>query len=420
MLATPIASIVQQHAEETAILRNTRSRLVRAPHVKLRHVLRLDDRLAAHLDGLTVAGEFGSELCDAELETPSVGRAFAAAVRAIEERDTRRLDRLFALLEAIPDCLTGIISAFGWVSPEHLKRTVKSLLESNQPTPRCVGLAACAMHGADPGPALDAAVVDIDAGLRARALRIAGQLGRCDLLPACLAALNDTDLNCRFWAGWSAVLLGDRGRGLASLVEVSCKLGPNRAFAMQVALRALDNTHALECLKRIANDEASKRELIQGAGIVGDAYYVPWLFEQMADPVFARVIGESFTFITGLDLAYLDLEGNAPENFEAGPNDDPENENVEMDPDEDLPWPDVAKLTDWWTKNSGNFQAGTRYFMGEPISEAHCLSVLKDGYQRQRIAAAIYLSLLRPGTPLFNTAAPAWRQKAVLAKLSVT
>jgi len=28
--------------------------------------------------------------------------------------------------------------------------------------------------------------------------------------------------------------------------------------------------------------------------------------------------------------------------------------------------------------------------------------VLKEGFQRQRIAAALYLSLLNPGTPLFE------------------
>jgi hypothetical protein len=40
--------------------------------------------------------------------------------------------------------------------------------------------------------------------------------------------------------------------------------------------------------------------------------------------------------ITGVDIAYEDLEGEWPEGFEAGPTENPENENVAMDPDEDL------------------------------------------------------------------------------------
>jgi hypothetical protein len=55
--------------------------------------------------------------------------------------------------------------------------------------------------------------------------------------------------------------------------------------------------------------------------------------------------------------------------------------------------------------------------MGEPASRAYCVKVLKEGFQRQRMAAAEYLCLLNLGTPLFNTSAPAWRQKRLLANL---
>jgi hypothetical protein len=55
--------------------------------------------------------------------------------------------------------------------------------------------------------------------------------------------------------------------------------------------------------------------------------------------------------------------------------------------------------------------------MGAPVTREHCVHVLKTGYQRQRILAAHYLCLLEPGTPLFNTSAPAWRQQKLLARL---
>ncbi len=131
-----------------------------------------------------------------------------------------------------------------------------------------------------------------------------------------------------------------------------------------------------------------------------------------------RLAGEAFTFITGLDLAHLDLDRKPPASVESGPNDNPEDDNVDMDPDDSLPWPDLERLQRWWSANQARFVAGTRYFMGEPVSRNHCLRVLKEGFQRQRIAAAEYLSLLQPGTPLFNTAAPAWRQQRWLSKLT--
>ena len=167
-------------------------------------------------------------------------------------------------------------------------------------------------------------------------------------------------------------------------------------------------------LQELARDPKDLRWLIQGSGIVGDPTYVPWLITHMTTDATARIAGEAFSLITGTDLAWLDLERKPPENFESGPNDDPDDPNVDMDPDDGLPWPDPERIKDWWAKNSGRFHPGTRYFMGAPVTREHCIDVLKNGYQRQRILAAHYLCLLEPGTPLFNTSAPAWRQQRLL------
>jgi hypothetical protein len=58
MERAPLTAVVQQHAEEAAMLRHVRSVLVRAPHIKLLQLRRLDERIAAHLDGLAVAGRW--------------------------------------------------------------------------------------------------------------------------------------------------------------------------------------------------------------------------------------------------------------------------------------------------------------------------------------------------------------------------
>ena len=42
--------------------------------------------------------------------------------------------------------------------------------------------------------------------------------------------------------------------------------------------------------------------------------------------------------------------------------------------------------------------------------------VLKTGYQRQRIAAALELAIHQPGTPLFETRAPGFVQQRLLGK----
>jgi uncharacterized protein (TIGR02270 family) len=170
-------------------------------------------------------------------------------------------------------------------------------------------------------------------------------------------------------------------------------------------------------LQRFAPDPDKLRWIIQGTGIAGDPAYVPWLIGHMATDQTARLAGEAFSLLTGLDLALLDLERKPPEGFESGPNDDPNDSNVDMDPDEGLPWPDPERIQKWWDANGSQFQKGQRYFMGARVTREHCVDVLKNGYQRQRILAAHYLCLLEPGTPLFNTSAPAWRQQRLLAEM---
>lgn len=412
-----IATIISIHAEEISFLWTLRQRVSGRPDFTLGETSELDERIEAHLDGLRIAGEAGWQSCEEQLAAEKSGEVFAATVRAIEEKDERRLDKLFALVGAVPETQPGLISAFGWVSANNLQGTGAKLLASKETLRRLAGIAACAMHGVDPGAALTHAGTDLEPQLRARALRAAGELGRRDLLAVCVNALQDADPVCRFWATWSAVLLGDRGNALKVLESFVLLPNAHRGRALRLMLKVLDLPSGQQVLKTVAHDPVNKRLLIQGAGIAGDAQYLPWLIGQMTDDKFARLAGESFSMITGVDLAYLDLERKPPENVEAGPTENPEDENVEMDQDDNLPWPDAAKIQAWWQANQAHYQQGARYFMGEPVSAPHCQKVLREGYQRQRIAAAEYLCLLSSGTILFNTSAPAWRQQRWLGKM---
>jgi uncharacterized protein (TIGR02270 family) len=413
----PIPTVVMQHVEEAAHLRHVRSVLVRAPHVRLLQLGRLDERIAAHLDGIAVAGAYGAGLVQQALERPGAGEIFTATVGAIADRDAERLDRLLAITEALPASRAGLLSAFGWVSAADLTGVTRSLLAAPNAWRREVGLATCAMHGVDPKGALDAALREGDAALRARALRVAGACGRRDLADACLAALADGDARWRAEAAWSALLLGHRAQALGALESQALDDSVDmrvRLTAWRALLKVAPPPRAHALLAPLARDAAQVRLLIQGIAIAGDPHLVPWLIAQMEDLRLARLAGEAFSFITGLDLAALDLERKPPEGVQFGPTDDPDDDDVAMDEDDSLPWPDPDKIGAWWQAHGHRFAPGTRYFMGAPPSSLHCLGVLKTGFQRQRMAAAEYLSLLQPGTPLFNVAAPAWRQQRLL------
>ena len=208
-----------------------------------------------------------------------------------------------------------------------------------------------------------------------------------------------------------------RPAALQALCKIALQAGPQQHAALAPALFTADPDAARAIVRQLAAQPAPLRTLIRAAGWAGDVQVVPWLIKHMADDAHARLAGEAFSFITGADLALLDLERKAPEAAPGGPNEDPQDDNVALDDDESLPWPDAPKVEAWWGAQAGCFAAGTRCFAGHPPSATHCLDVLATHTQRQRIAAAWQLSVLKPGGMLFNCTAPAWRQQRLLATL---
>lgn len=420
----PIPAIVAQHAEEAAHLRLLRGVLVRAPHVRLPQLARHDERLAAQLDGLNVAGSGAAAALHELLSNATAASVFAATVHAIESRDAAHLRSLLALAPLASANRRGVLSAFGWVSPASLRGITRPLLESDDPGQRSLGLEACAMHRVDPGEVLPAALSDlsVDAtALRTCAARAAAALGRVELSDACAAAAGRhgvADPADRFATARSGLLLGDRSGCVAVLHTLAGGSDPTREPALALLLKTGSPDESQAMLKALRKEPAATRTLFRAIGVSGDPHYVPWLVAYMHDVRLARLAGEAFSLITGLDLEAMHLDRPAPEDADFGPNDDPNDDAVAMDEDDGLPWPDHDKVADWWRANGSGFARGTRYFMGQPPSTVHCLSVLQTGFQRQRRHAAEYLCLLKPGTPLFNIAAPAWRQKRLLTQLA--
>lgn len=409
-----IHEMISMHAQEVAFLWTQRGNLLTRANTYLDDIISYDERIDAHLDGLRIAGAKAWRICETQLIESLPGEMFAAMTLALEAKDIVKIKKLSALASAVPTMQPGFTSAFGWTTPRVLSGMVVQWLGSPVTLHRRTAIACCALHRVDAGPLLEAASNDVDTSLRARALRAAGELGRLDLLPICRQHLEDQDPDCAFWASWSSVLLGDRDLALTCLARHCRSPDLSSSRASQLVLKVLTSASAHQLLRTYAGEEKMRRPLLRGVGIVGDPFYVPWLINQMDELHSARLAGESFSQITGADLVHLGLNRQGRVHPTASPNDDPDDDRVDMDPDEYLPWPDKAKVQSWWRSNKERFFEGMRYFVGYPVSEQHCMKVLGRGCQRQRVAAALYLSLLHPGKPLYRVSAPGWRQKRLL------
>lgn len=402
-------SHLQAFHEEAQFLWLQRCHAVDAPHYSPAQFADLDDQLSAQLDGLMDEPQAAWDLCLQSLPTGDAPACFVAAVLAIDHPQ-----RCAALLEqagAQPELSPGLASALGWVGARRLGNVVTDLLASRHGWMQALGIAACGMHRQDPGAAL-ATWLEMPSGTaRARALRAAGELGRTDLLPRLREALNDPSPEARYWAAWSVALLGDHDAACPTLRGLALTPGRRQREALQTFIFASDWQHSHEVLAELDGLPDALRLRIMGAGCTGNPRYVPWLLDLMAVPATARIAAEAFVLVTGVDVNAEQLETLPPEGHEDGPSDDPEDEDVGLPEDVALPWLDVERARNWWSEHRAGLPSDRRLLLGAPPDERHCRRILKTGFQRQRRMAAWWQSASAPGTPLFPTAAPAWRQR---------
>jgi uncharacterized protein (TIGR02270 family) len=375
---------------------------------------KLDGRVEAHLDGLRVNGDPGWEICAKAMEEGEAGEVFATAVLALESGASERTEQLIEVGTTTPEARRGLVSALGWLPYQQALPHIKTLLAADGPAVKQVGIAASAIHRRNPGSAILAAFGADDPLLKARAFRAAGELGLVDTHITLRANLRAKDPSVRFCAAWSNALLNGHKDAVAYLQNVAEAGGRFAERAAQMAMRRLAPKDAKVWLKRLVKDLGQKRIAVIAAGAFADPEVIPFLIDQMKVPKLARVAGESFSLITGANIAYEDLEGERPEGFEAGPTENPEDEDVAMDADLNLAWPEPALIQKWWSARQGDFAKGTRYLLGQPITPESLRLALKNGYQRQRAAAALELAILKPGRPLFEVRAPGFRQQQLL------
>lgn len=409
MISTIEAEIFEQHALEAAFLWSYRDAAAVDPLYDLQSLGELDERLEAHVDGLRLAGDAGWEICKGAIDEEEPGSLFAPMVLAVERRDLKGIAGVLDVGGGVPALARAIVSALGWVSFDKVRGILPGLLSHRVgPELHRIGIAGCAVHRQDPGAALGYAVMSSDPRLKARALRAVGELGRGDLLGEVRGALGSEDEACRFAAAWSAALLGDAA-ALRVLGTIADRGGPFAERACAVAMRKTDLAMASSWLRAIAGTMRGARVALAGAAALGDPALMPWIIECMGAPELARVAGGAFTMITGVDLEEAKLRGEPPAGFQGGPSDDPEDEDVAMDPDESLPWPDREKIAAWWGSPEKRLKRGTRYLLGRPMGVEWIGEVLKRGSQPARAAAAVELALQRARRDVAEVRAPVWR-----------
>ena len=397
-------------ATDAAFLWLLRSIAVDQPHHSPADLAELEQRLEAQLDLLMSSLELGWQACEAALALDQPGETFTAAVIALRSHDTDKIKTAIQSGLTTPETFKGLVSAMGWLPGEITRPWIERLLKGKDMDHKYLGVAACSVRRENPGEILNDILKRKDCRqhlpLHARALRLAGELRRQDLMPALQAYTGSTVPALAFWANWSAILLG-QGALVKNLRPFALKAGPHQARAIQLAFRVLPVEQGREWISALAQDPANLRALITATGVLGDPHAVNWLIGRMTGPAQARLAGEAFTLITGIDLQKHQLTTPPPPDQVLVPNDDATDTHVGLDDDENLPWPHAEQIAALWRNHGQHFLVGRRYFLGKTVTPEWLKAKLADGTQRHRHAAALELALVDSQSRLLNTRARA-------------
>lgn len=405
----PVSAYRDLHEQcviESSFLWILRAVAIQQPHYAIQDIQELEQRIDSWLDGIMTSLSDGWLACESALELEEPGEVFTATVIAFRSREMTNIQKAVEVGLTNDETIKGLISAIGWL-PDHLANPwIERFLKGKDLKHKYLGLAAASVRRQDPGDILTSILQREDCRqnekLYARAVRLIGELGRQDLLPALSVAIKSDSNDIKFWAIWSAIMLGNK-HVATQLEPYVFEVNPHHERAVQLAFRVLPIEMARKWISKMAKNDDLDRSVIKATGILGDPHPINWLITKMAEPEFSRLAGESFSLITGLDLEQnglsmepFDDEIDIPEDSD---------ENLLMDEDENLPWPNVKKVATIWQAYGKNFIIGQRHFLGGPITPELLKSTLVSGFQRQRHAAALELALTGSDGALINTRA---------------
>ena len=398
--------IYERYVEEASFLWMMRSIAVDQPHYTPADVQVVDNRVQTQLDGLITSMDTAWEVCENALELKGPGEIFAAATVAFKSHDAHKIQKVVDAGLATDATFKGLISAIAWLPSKVSYPWIQKFLTSKDINHKYLAISLCSLRRENPGEFLDKFLKRKDCvqheKLYARCLRLIGELKRQDLISEIKSAETSDNATVKFWALWSAVLLGNK-ENITNMEPYIFNASPHQQRALDITFRVLPIAQARSLISRLSSDKDHMRSVIKATGILGDPHAVDWLILKMRETGYARLAAESFTLITGIDLEIKQLNQDAPEQYHPIPNQNADDDTVAMDDDENLPWPNPTLVATWWQQYGNQFSKGQRYLLGKENTATNLSSHLQHAYQRQRHAAALELALIDPGNVLVNT-----------------
>ncbi|PID43877.1 MAG: hypothetical protein CSB48_03575 [Proteobacteria bacterium] len=345
-----IPRIIETHLEEISTLYLQwcdESELAALPSsgADLSWLKKLRRRIDAHLDGLVASGDAGWNIAAPFMLSEDEGEYFAIALLAFERNVPQIKDVVEGALESTA-LYRAQADAFAWRKSGSREQWAARFARSTR-----LELRSLCLHYLWHNPDSSArAIFDADwLDLQHRTITDAyAQAGvvlpvlmedlrkfrRVDLVPL-LRKLNDTEVSERNYHPLSTrVMIGDT----TALDELKCFVLEHNEYqeqATELCFSRYGFDRAKMLLAELRATGGHERCAIIAVGAMRAKPLLPWLLKQMARPESARLAGQAWARVMGVDLAEQGLVLDDDSLDEAW---------LDFDGDEHLPWPDSEKI----------------------------------------------------------------------------
>lgn len=409
--------VLHEHAEVAGLMVRLRDVFLNDLGGDLTGLVRLDDRLDAHLDGLRAAGGDGHMAALEALRSGRDGSLFLVAVLSVEQRNDNEARQLITVAEATPHGQREFTAALEWVSPRKIEPWAKCFASSASPAHRAVSLVARHVHRMPLAPIISVVnqmACDQAWERRELAYRALGATAG-DVSPWMIEpGIHDAQPEVRLAAQWAARRKAPNLFSIDGVIAVAAEAEHLAEPAFDLAARAVPGDRALELLERIPEGKAGERAGIRAVAAAGRPSLVPWLVPRLRSVATARFAAWAYATVTGCDIVCEGLTGQSPPPHDVGPNDDPHDNRTAIPPEHRFPWPDPDAIKAHATRWCATANRDRRFMLGQEVTQDRLVHVLAKGTHGQRTLAAAELAVIAPKDPFFATRAPGFRQRVRL------
>ncbi|WDE02884.1 hypothetical protein SG34_015680 [Thalassomonas viridans] len=337
-----IKSVINSHFDEASDCYADLSATPDLPELTgYRH--KLHQRLMANLEGLLLSRDYAWTLCRDHIENgTSAEEHFVIAFLAFEINDIPHVKTMLARAFASSHFFKATSDALCWCSWQKAKFWAEQFSQSKEINDRLLGLKAFRYHQKKSPLSLPIVIKGIFSRPQACAQNFLLTEVITDkdkaLLPVLTSFITDNLTPDNFELICKCITLGHEDINL--LLPFINKENSRQENAVIFAFRRITEPRKSQWFNQLKVRPNAVRLLLIAIGAMADETCLDWVVAQMDYPEYARLAGQSFSLITGIDLDKRGWVLNDAQMDQAW---------LAYDFDETLDWPDKVKITAWLT-----------------------------------------------------------------------